>query len=261
MWGRCLEICRAHGFRRIEAANWVMLGMMLLMEMKFAEALRLGRGAVDLAEQIGNRRAAMIGYQGLAFVHVDLAQWGLAVEANSVALDIARSLGARRFIAESLMIQAQCEFGAGDPRARQSIREANEIASETPSYLLPFGLALEAMITDNADERAAALAEGERVLREGAVSHNFLLFNRYAIEACLAAKDWTNANRYATALEQSFAVEPFPMADFLVARTRAIVAGNTGQNAEDELKRLVAEANRISWRAVVPALDAALAKR
>ena len=50
------------------------------------------------------------------------------------------------------------------------------------------------------------------------MSHNFVWFNRYAIEACLAAKDWAGIERYAAALEHSMAEEPVPMTDFLVAR-------------------------------------------
>ena len=104
---------------------------------------------------------------------------------------------------------------------------------------MPFGLALAAMIARNAEERAAALAEGERVLGEGAVSHNFIFFNRYAIEACLAAKDWAGVQRYATALEQGLAEEPLPMSNFLVARARAIAAAGRGQKDETELRRLL----------------------
>ena len=97
------------------------------------------------------------------------------------------------------------------------------------------------------------------MLTAGAVRHNFMWFNRYAIEACLRMKDWGTVERYATALEHSFAEQPLPMTDFLVARARAIAAAGRGQKDETELRRLLAEANRIGWRAVVPSLEAALA--
>ena len=73
-----------------------------------------------------------------------------------------------------------------------------------------------------AEAKAAALAEGEATL-PGSVSHNHLFFNRYAIEACLAAEDWSDAERYAAALEQSMASEPFPMTDFFAARARQLL--------------------------------------
>jgi hypothetical protein len=158
------------------------------------------------------------------------------------------------------MNKAQSEFEAGDAQASLTIREANEIARDTPTYLLPYGLGLAARIARNAEERAAALAEGEQVLATGAVSHNFIFFNRCAIEACLAAKDWMGVERYATALERSMREEPLPMTDFLVARGRAISAAGRGQKDATELRRLLAEANGIGWLAVVPALEIVLAE-
>ena len=73
------------------------------------------------------------------------------------------------------------------------------------------------------------------------------------------AKDWAGIERYAAALEHSMAEEPVPMTDFLVARARAIAAAGLGQKDAAELKRLLAEADRVGWRAMVPSLEAALA--
>ena len=115
------------------------------------------------------------------------------------------------------------------------------------------------MIAPSAKIRAQALGEGERVLGEGTVSHNVIFFNRYAIEACLVAKDWAGVERYAEALARGMAKEPLPMTDFLVARARAIVATSRRQKDEAELRRLLAVANGIGWQVVVPLLKAALA--
>ena len=136
MFERCVEISAAQGFRRIEAANLPMLGLMLMMELQFAEAVAAWPGVrANLAEQIGHRRAAMIAYDGLSFIlSTKRVSPGLALEAGSAGLAIARSLGARRFIAYDLMLQAQREFEAGDPQASRQSDEANEIARETPSF-------------------------------------------------------------------------------------------------------------------------------
>jgi class 3 adenylate cyclase/tetratricopeptide (TPR) repeat protein len=259
MFGRCLHICSAQGFRRIEAANLPMLATMRMMSLQLDEAVQHATCAVELAEQIGHRRAAMVSYYVLNFAYHELGRSRQAIGAGSAGLALSRSLGATRFVAEGLMLRAQSEFEAGDAQAMQTIREANEIARGTPSYLLPLGLGLAAVIARNVDDRSAALAEGERVLRDGAVSHNFLFFNRYAMEACIAAKDWANLDRYAAALERSLAEEPMPMVEFLVARGRAIAAAGRGQDAATELQRLLARATTCGWRAVTPALEAALA--
>jgi class 3 adenylate cyclase/tetratricopeptide (TPR) repeat protein len=259
MFARCVQICAAQGFRRIEAANLPMLSVVLMMEMRFAEAVQQVRRAVELAEQIGHRRAAMFARNITALLYQELAEPGAALEAGLASLDVARSLGAPRFIAEGLMLRAHSQFLLGDPAAARTIGEANAIARETPTYLLPAGLGLAAIIARDPKARLAALAEGEAVLNGGAVSHNFLHFNRYAIEACIAAADWAGTERYAAALERNLADEPLPMKDFLVVRARAIAAAGRGRGDETALRSLIAEADRAGWRTVLPALETALA--
>ena len=261
MFERCIDLCAAQGFRRTEAANLPMLGMMLMMDLQMTGALHHTQRAATLAEEIGHRRAAMISYQGISICYRELGQPDLALQAGATGLAIAQSLGARRFIAESLMFQALCEFDMGDRRASQTVREANEIARETPKYILPFGLGLAAMMTHDADERRALLAEGEQLLADGAVSHNVIFFNRCAIDACIAASDWDGVERHAAAFESSMAEEPLPMTDFLVARARAIAAAGRGLKDDEELRRLLERAIQVGWPTVVPALKSALADR
>src|SRR5262249_19132700 len=55
MFGRCVEICAANGFRRIEAANLSMLGMIAMLELDMGRSIELSQRAVDLAERIGHR--------------------------------------------------------------------------------------------------------------------------------------------------------------------------------------------------------------
>jgi class 3 adenylate cyclase/tetratricopeptide (TPR) repeat protein len=259
MFSRCVELCAAHGFSRIEAANLPMLGMMLMMEMDFDAALKQAQRAIALAEQIGHRRAAMIAHHGLHFLFFEREEYSLALEAGLAGTEIARALGARRFIGEGLMLQALGEYYSGDPRAGETVRAANEIGREQPSYMLPFGLGVAAVIARDAIARATALEEGEAVLAKGAVSHNFFFFNRLAIEACLAAQDWTGVERYAAALEKSMAAEPLPMTDFLIARARAVAAAGRGKKDEAELNRLIVQAKVVGWKIVLPSLEAALA--
>jgi hypothetical protein len=259
LFARCVDISTAEGFRRIEAANLHMLAFLWELELRFDTALQQNRHACRLAEQIGHARAAILAHQGLADVYTEMGQLESARESCAASLVIARSLGARRFIAYSLMIQVQIELAAGQAQATTTLREAIEIAREVPAFVLPYGWGLAAMAAQDAQERAAALAEGERLLAAGAVSHNFILFNRYAIEACLAAEDWGGVERYAAALERSMAEEPLPLTDFLVARARAIAAAGRGERNETQLRALLSDANRIGWKAVTPALEATLA--
>ena len=260
MFHRCVDVSFARGFKRIEAANLPMLAIMVMFELRFSEARAMAERAVLLADQIGHRRAAMIGHHARFFLCFDLGEPAEAGRSVATALEIAEALQARRFIAEGLLFRAVLEHAAGEPRARKTLEDGLAIAREHPFYLLPYGLGLQAMMTEDPGERTAALAEGEALIAGGAVTHNIPLFGRAAIEACLNAKDWSGAERQADALLRGLAAEPLPMTDFLVARARALVAAGRGQANPGELCRLLAEARAVGWKAVLPALEAAAAR-
>ena len=120
-----------------------------------------------------------------------------------------------------------------------------------------------ALYTDDDDERQAALAEGEALLNAGGlVSHNYLLFYRAAIEASVDSGDWDAVERYAAAGEDYTRSEPLPWINFIIARGRGLAAWGRGQRnsaTAAELGRLLDEARRIGWAAMLPALEAALA--
>jgi len=237
-----------------------MVAMMSMFDLRLPESAQQDERAIALADQIGHRRAGMIAHHGRAFLFLEMGEPERALEAGMTALGIAEALGARRFIGEGLMIKAICEHLLGDPRAAETILAAEKISREQPAYMLPFALSSQAIMADDPKIRVAKLEEGEAVLTAGAVSHNDIFFNRSAIEACLAAEDWAGVERYAAALERSMADEPLPMTDFLVARARALAAAARGETNGPELRRLLAQASEVGWRAVIPALEAALAE-
>ena len=110
--------------------------------------------------------------------------------------------------------------------------------------------------------RQQHLAEGEALLRQASVSHNFFWFYRDAIEASLADGKWDEADRYAKALEDYTHAEPLPWCDFFVARGRALAEFGRGRRDPKslaELRGLREEAERVALRAALPALDRALA--
>ena len=69
-------------------------------------------------------------------------------------------------------------------------------------------LATLARATDDADERAEALLEGERLLDEGCVSHNYHEFYMEGIEDALERQDWKLVERYAEAMWSTRRVRP-----------------------------------------------------
>jgi hypothetical protein len=82
------------------------------------------------------------------------------------------------------------------------------------------------------------------------------------MEASLDAREWDSAERYATALEMYTRVEPLPWAEFCLRRGRVLAAYGRGERGEvvlRELRRLWDEADRIGWKAALPAFERALA--
>ena len=100
------------------------------------------------------------------------------------------------------------------------------------------------------------------MLKAGVVSHNYFHFYRDSIEACLINREWDEAERYITALEDFARPEPLPLCDFFIARGRALKAlGKDGQDeiTTQELRRLRDEAIEIGFKLYLPALESALA--
>jgi tetratricopeptide (TPR) repeat protein len=142
MFRRCVELSARQGFKRIEAANLPMLAIVLKFELRFPEALASAERGITLAEQIGHRRAEMIGHHARFLVQSELGELAEAARSVAVPLEIAEALRARRFIAEALLFRAMLEHAAGDGNARDTLRKGIAIAREHPFYMLPLGLGL-----------------------------------------------------------------------------------------------------------------------
>jgi hypothetical protein len=150
--------------------------------------------------------------------------------------------------------------------ALANAEEAVKISRETgPAFLGPFALGALALASEDPTVHRKALAEGEALLRAGAVSHNHLLFPRDAIEAYLEAGDWEGVERSAAGLAQYTRSEPLPFSDFCVARARALAApGGPRPNAESltaELERLRKEGERLGLRIALREIVKAIEKR
>lgn len=130
------------------------------------------------------------------------------------------------------------------------------------AFLGPFALGILAVATDDPIARRDALAAAEAILEAGAVSHNHLWFRRDAIDVCVGAGAWDQAEHHAAALEAFARREPSPLSTFVVARGRALAAfgrGARGCSLKDELSRLRDEGERIGCLVALPEIEAALA--
>ncbi|MDE5454380.1 AAA family ATPase [Bradyrhizobium sp. CSA112] len=257
-FSRCVELSRVSGAGRIEVANLSMVAHTLVYLNEFSDAIATSQMAVELAARVGHHRAEIIAHYAACNVFRTTGEFAHVKMHAERALVLARQLGARRFEAVSLNDLAMvARAEANSAKAMDLLHRALTISRETGvGFVGPWILGHIAVTSEDPVESLAALAEGEEILRKGAVGHNHLWFFRYAIDASLHSHDWDGAERYSAALEDFTLPEPLPWADFFVRYGRAAGAHGrcrTGQGATCELGDLLAEAERLG---IGPALGA-----
>lgn len=260
---RCIELCREHGFGRIEVANLSMLGFSRYFFDTIQNSREDGIAAVEAARKVGHHRAELLGQVLCVYALVELGELDRA-EAHSVeAQALALQLGAMRFEAQNLTWLARIRIAQSRrSEALELLEQALQISRDTGvTFTGPRVLSGTALATEDPERRRSVLEEGEAVLRSGAISHNYFWFYRDAIEVSLNSGDWESVELYAAALEDYTRPEPLPWCDFFIARGRALAAfgqGRRGAETLAELRRLREQAERRGFMTVLPTLDAAL---
>ena len=261
----CVELSRQAGLVRVEAPNRAMVGHCLLYSNELDRAVAEAQAACDAAHKIGLVQSEIFAQESVTFLLVMAGRYDEAERAGLRCLTLARPAGARRFESAVLFVLATLGIAQGNLEvARQQLAESLELARQTGMGFL--GAAIFGAIAYAAAdpiERRRALEQGEALLREPCVSHCHLWFYWTAIDAALAAREWSEAVRYANALEDYVRGEPLPWAGLLAARARALAAvGTSGPSGQvlSELRRLREEASRAGLGSALPAIDAVLAK-
>jgi tetratricopeptide (TPR) repeat protein len=262
---RCIELCREHGYGRIEIANQYMVAWNRLYLNEVDGALEDGLAAIESAVRIGHQRAELVAELAVARALVEKGE-GEAVEAHAArGLALAEALGANRFTAFHMIFLGRDRLTRDGRRAEAAalMEEALEISRHTGiSFLGPWVLGTLALASDDPERSRQALAEAEELLRDGCVGHNYFGFYRDAMEVALRAGEWDEVERYARALTDSMGDEPVPWGEYYIARARALAAHGQGRRDEAmgaELARLNDEAARSGLKLAQPALEAALA--
>jgi hypothetical protein len=189
-------------------------------------------------------------------------------DAMKVHLDrvtqLSRQLGARRFEAQALEMQARIPLHNGRAaEAAQMLREALAMCGDVGmQFTGPKTYSALARAVDDKAERDRLLAEGEELLRRGAVGHNHLWFYRDAIEAMLAAADAPRALRYADMLEAYTRSEELPWSNLFAMPGRLLAGaarGNVNDGGREDLVRIRTALHDAGLRAFLPPIEAALA--
>src|SRR3954468_23520479 len=146
-----------------------------------------------------------------------LGRWAELEPVVIKGIEMARALGAKRYVSIQLPLLAQVRHVQGrDDEAEAAVREAMEIAEETgPGFCGALVCGIAACVEREPERQRAALARGEALLRETGLSHNHIWFRLFAIDWGLLHQDWAEVERQIGRLNQYTAAEPLPFVDLL----------------------------------------------
>ncbi len=261
---RCVELCRRHGLGRVEVGNRYMVAWTRLYRNENHASVEEALSACDAAALVGHHRAEIVARLTAARALYEVGDLARCKSQGEKGLALVEELGAARFKPFFTIFLARAAWAErGDhPGLRDMLDEALEISRETgPTFVGPWVLSTRALVADGPEARRRCLDDGEAILREGCVGHNYLAFYPDAIQIALDDGDWDAAERYGAALEDYTRPEPLPRTDFFIARGRALAAFGRGRRDSatvGEIARLRDEAARVGLRTALAALDAAL---
>jgi class 3 adenylate cyclase/tetratricopeptide (TPR) repeat protein len=262
-FSRCVELSREHGFGRIEVANRSMVGFSRVYLNEPHQAREDGAAAAGAAALVGHPRAELLGETMGVFACYELGTHDEMRLHLQREMKLIRQLGARRFEAQNLEMQGRLLLDGGcRAEAIALLHEALAICRDAGmQFCGPKVIGALARAVEDKAERVRLLAEGEELLRQGAVGHNHLWFYRDAIEALLAGGDAAGALRYVGAIEEYTRREPLPWSELFVARGRAlagVLQGRADVAVRPELMRVRAALVDAGLKAFLPGVESAL---
>jgi hypothetical protein len=259
-----VALAREHGFGRLEVANLSMVGWTGMHVADVGEAVAVGHAAIELAMRAAQPRAEILArclvhaLEGRFRLHLDDAE-----RHGAPALPLIRSLGAKRFEAQTHAVNAMIQLHRQDrPAAREHARQALAICREHGmGHTGPFVYGVSALVETDRATRLRLLEEGAKQLALGCVSHNHLQLPELAIEVLLEIGDWDGVDRNCERIRTYTAEEPLALCDFIADRGAALARlgrGDRGQALRTTLAELHGFGTRLELNCFLPALERAL---
>ena len=216
----------AHGASTLSvlAVNRPMLAIVGVFMVKLTRSLEDGELALRTATELSHARATTLAHGGLSLAAFYAGDAERSRRHAEAALELVRPSGNAVFEANGHYYAARAAIELGDtPAAVAHAERAVTICrAGAMRFLGATCLATLARLTDEDGRRRALLAEAETSLAEGTLSFNRFWFRENAIEVALLDRDAGEIRRHAEALERAVSSEPFPWAQLVVARGRAL---------------------------------------
>lgn len=255
---QCIVLCQQHDLITDAAINQLMAAVIRSYSNHLEEAENDMLEALAWVKNVKSRRTEAMCLVELAYLSMQKGQPATARAYAERGLLIARELGSRRIECDSLQ-----HIGLVDEN-EDLLEQAYAIASANTFgrfYNSSWILATLAWVTDDAEKCAWALRQGETLLSAQSLSHNHLMFYRYAIEASLKNADFARAEYFAAGLQHYTRAEPLPWSEFFIHRANVLIRADQGEASAAlaaDLNRLVEEANQAGLHEAKQRLVAAL---
>ena len=263
-FARCVALAREHGLAKLEVTVLHMVGWSAEYLLMARSAVETGLQGVALAARLADPRAAMLSHSLVADLATRaLGDLELAAEHIVRSRELAKKLGAGRFIAQSFAIEASMALVRNDKKsARLLVLEGLTGLGEAGQRHIGATLYGQlARASESAPERSEAICKGEALLDAGTPSHNHLHFAESATAALLEQGDWAGAERQCDRLERYCAREPLPWSEFVIARGRAFARLGRGERPDtlrETFEELRQTAARAELNVALPEIDAAV---
>lgn len=219
-FAECITQARAHGAIGLALSYAPMLALTRAICGEVQQALTDCTEIIADASRVGDPRSELLARETEASISLYRADYERARHACDRGLVLARQLGARRFEAElmALLGQALGELG-GAADAQILLRQASTLALEVArTHCGPWCLGVQALYTTNVARARELLAQGEALLAQGCVSHNYLEFHRLAMEFHLRHRNYGETRRHVAALRDYTKDESLPWSDLVMRR-------------------------------------------
>ena len=223
---RCLQLCQQHGLQHIEAPNLFMLGTVRIYQNQQVQALEDTLRAIRLAQRVGHKRAEVVAGLTAGWIYLDALQLSQAEKQIAAGIALAQEIGAQRFIPFLEESQARLAFYQGSHAQAQAIIAAALVkmkALKAQGFIGPWLLGTQALVTDDIALGESALAQGQQMLDEGCIGHNYFRFHVAAMEFGIHHQRPDIVTRHRQALQHFTATEPTPWSDFYINRASVLL--------------------------------------
>lgn len=240
-----VALFKQHGYHSEATSNQVMIAAILGYLNRSGDGEKMILETLEWTKKVRNRRAEAMALDELAFTYCQRNETDSARLYSKQCLQLAKEIGSARMQCDALLY-----LGIIDKNTAL-LEQAYGIATAHPFgkfYITSWTLAVIASVTDDPKKREWALQEGESLLSDKALSHNHLMFYRYAIESCLTSKQFDQARYFMNALERYTATEPLPWSEFFIKRADCLIRsaqGQTGKALENDLNSLITQATQV----------------